>query len=802
MDNSRNTTNQNNNEPVESFSLTEILKVFLRKWVWFLCSLAFFLGLGFLYIAMKQPVFERSTEILIKDSDSGGGVGDIGSAFGGLSMFSSNSSVYNELIALMSPSIMYEVVDCLDLTMNYSMKTNPVRWSTLYGTNLPIDITFDGLNPEKSVGFKGYIQPDRTLRIYEFYTFDTEGNKHKFKEERVLRPGQTVNTPIGKISSAINPKYNGKEIEETKFQAWHKGRQKTVENYLTKLKGDLANPDAEVISLSIDDASVQRADNILKSIVDIYNQRWIDDKNRMAIATSKFIEDRLVVLQQELGDVDTEISQFRSEYKMSDPTESGRISMEKQMESQEQIYAIENRIGITRYLLDFVKNPQNSDAVIPINTGTGSAQIEGLIGEYDNMLANKNNLLANSSSSNPVVADLERQLKERHSVIQQNIEKHLDILNRSLQIQKKELGISESYLTNAPLQSKQLLGAQRQQSVKASLYLYLLQRREENELGQKFTADNTRIITPPYGSSIPVSPKKKLIIVLMLFLGLGIPAALAYVEATSDDKVRNRKELDNLPMPFLGEIPYVGKKKRKGLLRKIFNKKKDEEEVSLKLVKEGSRDIANEAFRVIRSNIDMMIGKGKGCQTVMLTSANVGSGKSFITYNLGLTYGLKKKRVLMIDCDLRHSSLSMFVDSPRHGLSDYLSDSTDDWKSLVVPVEDTVRLLPVGHRPPNPAELLENGRLEALLKEAKEEYDIILLDCPPVDIVVDTQIVQQMADRIIFVIRAGVFRKQDLSGIARREEASKHHMSIILNATETQQSLYHANGSSNYYTTK
>lgn len=802
MDNSRNTA-QNKNEKIESFSLAEILKLFLHKWVWFLCSLVFFLGIGILYLASKQPVYERSTELLIKDSDSGGGVGDIGSAFGGMSMFNSNSSVYNELIALMSPSIMYDVVDRLNLTMNYSKKTNLVRWSTLYGKNLPVDITFDDIKADQSVGFKGYIMPDRTIRIYQFFKYDITGKKHKFNEKFELRPGQTITgTPLGKISSSINPSYNGEEIEETKFQAFHQGRQSTVEKYLTMLKGDLANPDADVISLSIDDPSIQRADNILTEIVEIYNQRWIDDKNRMAVATSKFIEDRLVVLQQELGDVDSEISQFRSANKITDAAEAARLSMEKQMDSQESIYSIENKIGMTRYLLDFIKNPENEYAVIPVNTGTGSSVVESLVGEYDNMLANRNNLLANSSPNNPVFMDLERHLKSRHSNIKQSLEKHLELLNRSLEIQKKELGASENYLTNAPLQSKQLLGAQRQQSVKASLYLYLLQRREENELGQKFTADNTRIITPPYGSTTPVSPKKKMIIILMLFLGFGVPSALVYVQATSDDKVRKRSDLDDLNLPFLGEIPFVGKKKRFNILSKFHKDKTEENETTLKLIKEGNRDVTNEAFRVIRSNIDMIIGKEAGCKTLMLTSANVGSGKSFITYNLGLTYGLKKKKVLMIDCDLRHSSLSMYVDSPRHGITDYLSGETGDWKKLVVPVEGTVSMLPVGHRPPNPAELLENGRFQALINEARREYDMILLDCPPVEIVVDTQILEPMADRVLFVVRAGLFRKQDLASLAKREQDSKHHMSIILNATETRDSMYHKYGSSNYYTSK
>ena len=330
------------------------------------------------------------------------------------------------------------------------------------------------------------------------------------------------------------------------------------------------------------------------------------------------------------------------------------------------------------------------------------------------------------------------------------------------------------------------------------LYLFLLQKREENELSQTFTASNTRVLTPPYGSLTPVSPKKGLILVVCFILGLAFPGMVVYLIASGDNKVRSRRDIDNLQIPFAGEIPFVGKKDSK--LAGLFRSKKKNKKLAERpkpIIEAGKRDVPNEAFRVVRSNLEFMVGKEKGCHVVMLTSFNPGSGKSFIVFNLGASFGLKHKRVLLIDGDLRHGSLSTYVGSPKRGLTNYLTGATEDWKSLLVNIPEfpTVDMMPLGNMPPNPAELLENGALGKLIEQAREDYDYILLDCPPIDIVVDTQIIERYTDRTMFVVRAGLLDKRAIFDISELYDSKKYkHMSLILNGTDSAHSRYYTYG--------
>lgn len=362
---------------------------------------------------------------------------------------------------------------------------------------------------------------------------------------------------------------------------------------------------------------------------------------------------------------------------------------------------------------------------------------------------------------------------------------------------RKERTRAEGKMLSTPAKVLPLLSEERQQKVKENLYLYLLTKREENELSQQFTADNIRVLTPPMGSLKPVSPKKIFIFAIAFILALLVPFVWIYLSVAGDTKVRGKKDLERVRIPFAGEIPQVGKQPK---FRKDANtkpKSRKHETAPLAVVESGKRDVINEAFRVIRSNIDFMKGKDKGCEVIMLTSFNPGSGKSFISYNLGLSFALKDRKVLLIDCDLRHGSSSMFVGMPSKGLTNYLTENTDDWRNLVMktPGEPSLSVIPVGKMPPNPAELLENGRLTRLVGEARSDYDYILLDCPPVNIVADTQIVGPLADRTLFVVRAGLLEKSAVKDINEFYDEKKfRNMSLILNGTEAVHSRYYTYG--------
>ena len=565
---------------------------------------------------------------------------------------------------------------------------------------------------------------------------------------------------------------------------------------MAKLKGDLVDQDADVINLSIKDTSIERADAILNTVVDVYNERWILDKNKVSIATSDFISERLGVIESELGEVDADIAAQKSAMGIPDFEEAAKGYMQQDIMVKQQLLEVSSRLAMTEFLKDYVQNPAHTHDVIPMNTGIENAVLEDQIGKYNELLSQRNNLAANSSANNPLVIDQDKSLASMRISILRSIESNITNLKNVIKTIDKAQASTNSLLSKAPKQMRDLLSVERQQEVMQELYIFLLQKREENQLSQSFIADNIRVITPPYGQMRPVSPKKALIIIVFFILGFGIPAVALFIAESANTKIRSKKDLENLAVPFAGEIPHIGKRRN---LLKIFQSKKQKQKDIDKpkvVVAEGKRDIPNEAFRVVRSNIDFMLGKERGV-AIALTSFNPGSGKSFVAYNLGASFALKGKKVLLIDGDLRHGSISAYVDTPRKGLATYLTGASDDWKNLVVDSEDMPNLsvLPIGNRPPNPAELLDNGRLGTLIDEAKQIYDIVLIDCPPINVVVDTQIINQYVSRTLFVVRAGLLEKKALNDLINLVGEKKlNNITVLLNGTKTEFSTYHTYG--------
>ena len=804
MKDSKDSTEDQNKE--SQFSIGDFLKSCAAKKKWFIASVLFFLLVGIAYIARLEPRYERSMSVLIKDQDEGGGVGSIASAFSSFGLVSSNTNVYNELLSIKSPAVMQQVVLDLNLQVNTIERKFP-HGTTLYGTTDPFVIGFPDLGPQDGGSFRMDIRPDGTARLYKFRRNLTDGLA-KYDDVIELPKGfLKARTPLGIIDFTPNPKYTGKLCPEGKPRTLviaRGGLQATTESLCKRHKGDLADKDAEVIDLQITDVSIERAEDILNNVLRVYNEFWVSDKNKVAQATSQFINDRLVVLQQELGDIDLRVSDFQSKSLMPNIGEVARMNMESTKDVNSQILTLNNQLAMSEAVYGYIANSANKENVIPMNTGTGNPQLEAQIGSYNQLLLQRNNLRSSASGANPLVQQLDAQVAGQHEAITKAMAAHVANLRKALANLQGAKGAISGEIAALPDKARQLRGVTRQQSVKEQLYLFLLQKREENELSQTFTANSTRVITPPQGSFKPVSPKKTLILGVLFIVGLFLPAMVIYIRESNNSKVRSRKDLEHMSTPFIGEIPFMGKKP--GIFKKffaLFRKKKHSRSLEkvMVAVRPGSRDVASESFKIIRGNIDFMMQHSKADNVIMLTSFNPGSGKSFIAYNLSASFTMKGKRVLNIDCDLRHGSTSQFVHMPDKGLSSYLTGATDDWRSLVRPVEDTpdMFVLPIGHRPPNPSELLDNGRIGKLIREASEEYDYVFLDCPPVDIVVDTQILEKYIHRTIFIVRAGLLERSAIAEIDALYQSGRFkNMCLLLNGTEQQLSRYGAYGSSYY----
>ena len=768
--------NQKNIKPGQQddfLRIQDLLYLCLARWKWFVLSLMVTIGVATVYLLRTPAVYTRTASVLIKEDSKGKSVSSDLESFSEFGLFQSGTNVNNELITFQSPALMTEVVKRLRLDMNYFVPGKFHR-QVAYGLTLPVDVTINDLPENESAGFTLKIQPDGTLYLSDFIRNGTDLDEKDVKGSLL----DSITTPLGKIIIHTTPNYV--KGEAYTLYVGKSSLYNAVNSCSSNLSVSLNSEKASVIDLSFKDNSTQRAEDVLSMLISVYNENWVKDKNQIAVSTSMFINERLGVIERELGNVDEDISSYKSEHLLPDVQAASSMYMAQSSEANAQILSLNNQLYMTRYIRNYLANDANRTQLLPANSGIESANIESQIAEYNKQLLQRNSLVANSSTENPLVVDMDQALASMRGAIIRSIDNQIVTLNSQIKSLRQTEQQTTSRIAANPTQAKYLLSVERQQKVKEALYLFLLQKREENELSQAFTAYNTRIVTPPHGSMLPTSPVHKNIFMVAFALGLLIPVVIIFMRENMNTRVRGRKDLENLTIPFIGEIPLFTRKK-KGILGK------KPQEVKAVVVKEGNRDIINEAFRVLRTNLEFMTGKDKTSNVIIMTSFNPGSGKSFLTMNIAMSLAIKGKKVLVIDGDLRHASASSYIDSPDKGLSDYLGGRIDNLDEIIVPdpKHKSMDILPVGTIPPNPTELLFDERLKQTIDTVREQYDYVLIDCPPVELVADTQIIEKLADRTIFVVRAGLLERSMLSELEKIYDEKKYkNMSLVLNGTE------------------
>lgn len=772
----------------------------LAKWRWFVLSLVICLGIAFIYLLKTPPVYTRTASLLIKEESKGQSLsGDVGASFSDLGLFQPNTNVNNELVSLQSPAVMYDVVKRLHLEVDYSTEGSFYA-QVRYGQNLPVTVSFAGLADNETAALTVEPAQSKGIKLTSFVH-----NGEKVDGEVVGTLNDSLVTPIGKIVIRPAAAFVDWQKSSEPLTVSRSGLNSAVSRYSAGLSVALQSEKTTIVDLTFKDVCIQRAEDILNTVIAVYNENWIKDKNQIAVSTSMFINDRLGVIESELGHVDENISTFKSENLLPDVQAASQLYMTERSQAQSQILTLNTQLSMARYIRNYLTAASSRNQLLPANSGLESANIESQISEYNSLQLQRNNLVANSSEQNPLVVDMDESLRSMRRSIVSSVDNLITTLNTQIHSLEKSDQRATEHIAANPSQAKYLLSVERQQKVKESLYLFLLQKREENELSQAFTAYNTRIITPPTGSMAPTAPMKKNILLVAFALGVLIPVVIVFLQETLNTRVRGKKDLENLSIPFVGEIPLYGKVRRSGL----FHKKVTPLTETKVVVKEGSRDVVNEAFRVLRTNLEFVSGEnGKG-QVILMTSFNPGSGKTFLTVNIAATLAIKGKRVLVIDGDLRRGSTSVYVGSPHHGLSNYLAGKVEHIEDVIVPASETVRfdILPVGTIPPNPTELLASECLQTLLANFRTRYDYILIDCPPIELVADTHIIGKYADRTIFVVRAGLLERSMLPELETLYIEHKFkNMAVLLNGTEGNGSYrygyrygYHYGYGSSYY---
>lgn len=752
--------------------------VWNHKW-WYVACVIFCLVIAALYLYRTPDTYLRTVKVMVDESEQNAAMRNLGVISAGTMNVRNFNSVENEVEAFLSPDLMQIVVERLNLQTTYTEKQF-LRKVGLY-ENSPLRMIPAGDNPQNGFSFTISPKGEREFILSDFRI----GNAEVDAQTRG-NFGDTLTTPAGAIVIYPQEEYVG-DFTNDIIVTWS-ASMAMAKDYVGKLSVGLSGKQSSVIVISMQDIFPQRASAVLSSLVDVYNEVWIANKNKAAINTAEFINERLIVIEKDLAAVEQSLKKYKADNNLTDIKATAQSYIEESSYYATKAFEVSNQLSIAQFIREYLNDPTKKEELIPSNLGLTNGPVELQIKEYNEIVLQRDRLKTGSGVNNPLIADLNSSL----SAIRTAILGSVNNLISSLELQKSRLDSQEkqilSRMSSNSGQEFQLLSLQRQQNITQDLYVFLLEKREENELASLVNVGNTRVIMRPNGPSGPISPNKMLAVAVALALGLGLPFAVFFVIRLLDTAVKTRSDLQGLSVPFLAEIPQDDSISRKSLFFRLRPQRKT---CSRIIVSPGKRDMMNEAFRVFRTNVDMMLGRDRGPHVIMFTSFSPDAGKTFNIMNLGAVIALKGARVLMVDVDLRKASLSRCLGNLHDGVASCLNGKVKDYHDCIKELMPGLSLLPVGSLPPNPTELLLSEAFSDMMSSLRKEYDYILLDCPPVDIVADSSIITAVSDLTVFVLRADMIDKKQLPLVESLYKSGKYsHMALILNGVDMHYNMY------------
>lgn len=778
---SENKNNTFRKEEESSFRMSDLWHlIWDHKW-WYVLALIIALFFAAFYLYRTPKTYSCTAKVLIDESNQDATMRNLGVASAGMMRLRSFNSVENEIEAFSSVDYMQKVVDRLGLQTTY---TKHLRFKSIdLATNSPVKLVLAGENPHTNFSFTLSNLGDDKIKLTDM---KIGGNATGKPVEGQI--GDTLHTALGYL--AIFPTEHIEDFNSNIDVSWDNPIA-TAKKYCSRLDVSLSGKESSVVVLKLSDTDPLRASQVISTLIDVYDEVWLSNKNRAAVNTTKFINERLAIIERDLATVEEALRKYKSSNNLTDIKAISQLYLDESSHYSTKAFEVRNQLSVAKYIKEYLNDPANAMSLIPANLGIGNNSVDAEIKEYNELVLQRDRLLTGSGANNPMIADLNTAIASIRSAILNSIENLISTLNLQLsRIERQESDIL-SRMSSSSGQELQLLSIERQHGITQELYKFLLQKREENELAALVNVGNTQVLQSPEASIVPVGPNKMLILLVAFVLGIGVPFAYFFLRRTLDTVIKNKGDLGNLSVPFLAEIPrYVRPGERFKKFCRI-RRRKDDKSLTRILVEPGSRDLMNEAYRVLRTNIDMVLGKKKESKVLMFTSFNPSAGKTFSVMNIAASMALKDAKVMLIDLDLRKASLTKALGLMHSGVAAYLNGKIDSYKDYADEVSPNLFVLPIGSLPPNPTELLLSDRFKEMIEDMRKEYDYIFLDCPPIEIVADASIVTELVDMTVFVMRANRVDKNVLPEIEELYRSGKYkHMTMILNCVDIQYKKY------------
>ena len=747
----------NSNDDID---IKELLLKYIVYWKWFVVSVIVCLLGAFLYLKTVMPVFRVASSIMIKDESKGGTVASELTLMKGVDLMG-NSLTENEMEVLTSKSLIRDVVKAIDGNIVY-ITENMMTKRDVYDQSA---VVFD----------QSQFRADELISPYLFELTSEDSLSFNLKmiyrgedvmEEKVDTFPYVITTDQGKLIVNIREGHTLGELKKMNVSV--NNPISMARSFLGRLNVSPASKFSAVLKLSISETNPKRGADFLDKLVELYNLNAIEDKNKVAMNTSVFIEERIKIISKELGSSEREIESYKKREGLTDISSNANLFMKEGTDYERKQVENETQLNLIRFLREYMSE---ENKVLPTNIGISDAALLSQISKYNELLLDRNRLLRTTSESNPVVLSKNAMIEALHDNIKTliaNLEDGILIMQKDLDKQAQKY---KAQVGNVPTQESRYVEIDRQRQIQSSLFLILLQKREENALAMAATTNKAKIIDESLADPSPISPKRNLIYLVALILGFAIPIAILYIRDLFNVTFSSSADLERMKLtdlPVLAELPDFTK---------------------LKSVKEEDK---REAFRLLRTNVRFMMDEKR--KVVLITSSIFGEGKTFVSANLAISFSMLGKKTLLIGADLRNPRLGeIFKRQKEEGLSTYLSGGEKDIHKLITHVPDNQNLdvLFAGPIPPNSAELLSRDSMDTLMVQLRQEYEYIVFDTAPVGLVTDALVLSRVADITLYVSRADYTNKQYLAIINQLAAEEKFpNVSLLVNAVDQESKRY------------
>ncbi len=747
-------TQQQKQQDIQEFDYVKLFFHCLHHWYWFVICGALCAGISVLYIQSKNKIYSTYSTIMIR-TDNNMSRSSLQSDMLELMGYQTSKIIDDEIQIIRSHTIMEQVVRTLNLRTEYRKKVG-LRWVGQY-PNPDVVLTFQHdvadsihgllvLIERTETEYKltiSYKDEETVIHTYDINSsFATKAGLLTFTEQRVMKIGDKLKIYTASVPSVAN-------------------------SYISRLVCLPAKKESNVIVITMNSDMPRRSVDIINKVVELYNLDAVIDKNIMATNTANFIDERLQIVERELGEVETAVESYMKENGVTDISRELSLVLSNQTTYQKELVDVETQINLLNFLSDYLREPANEQSLIPSNLGVKDAALQKLINDYNSIVLQQMRMARSATELNPNYT----QAVEEAKTLRRAILSSIDNIHKGLQIQKSDLAKKDCELTSrlykTPEKERRYVEIKRQQEIKEKLYIYLYQKREENALTLASTVMPAKTIDAPITMG-PIAPKSQRIMLIAVAIGLGLPFLIFFLIDYLNDEVKDLREFQSVvKAPFLGHVLYIPSD-------------------NVLAVDSHNNSAQAELFRTIRTNLRFMLPDKKS-PILLVTSALNGEGKSYVAINIAASLALLKKKVIIVGLDIRKPTLSQYlhIDFKGH-LTSFLLDSTVPLDDMIIPsgAVDNLDVMPSGAIPPNPGELIQSANVELLFNALRERYDYIVVDTAPLYLVSDTFHLDKYADMTIFVTRANYISREMLPYIQEIYANQKmHNMACILNAS-------------------